>query len=111
MLPDTFRTTRFLLRPVVVGDANAIFDTYAQDEEVARDPHLEARDMMVRMPRPDDPDRPVLIPGNPVKISGMPAVQDRRVPWLGEHTDAVLQEELGLSGAEIEVLRADSVIV
>ncbi len=36
MLPDTFRTTRLLLRPVAVGDAEAIFDTYAQDEEVAR---------------------------------------------------------------------------
>jgi RimJ/RimL family protein N-acetyltransferase len=36
MLPDTFRTDRLLLRPVAVADADAIFDTYAQDEEVAR---------------------------------------------------------------------------
>jgi hypothetical protein len=36
MLPDTFRTTRLLLRPVVVEDTDAIFDTYVQDEEVAR---------------------------------------------------------------------------
>lgn len=36
MLPDTFRTTRLLLRPVAVEDTDAIFDTYAQDEEVAR---------------------------------------------------------------------------
>ena len=36
MLPETFRTTRLLLRPVAVGDAAAIFETYAQDEEVAR---------------------------------------------------------------------------
>ena len=36
MLPDTFGTPRLLLRPVAVGDADAIFDTYAQDEEVAR---------------------------------------------------------------------------
>jgi hypothetical protein len=36
MLPETFRTTRLLLRPVVVGDADAIFYTYAQDEEFRR---------------------------------------------------------------------------
>ena len=36
MLPDTFRTTRLLLRPVAVEDTDAIFDTYVQDEEVAR---------------------------------------------------------------------------
>ena len=36
MLRDTFRTTRLLLRPVAVEDTDAIFDTYVQDEEVAR---------------------------------------------------------------------------
>jgi RimJ/RimL family protein N-acetyltransferase len=36
MLPDTFETARLLLRAIVVADADAIFDTYAQDEEVAR---------------------------------------------------------------------------
>jgi crotonobetainyl-CoA:carnitine CoA-transferase CaiB-like acyl-CoA transferase len=67
--------------------------------------------MMVRIPRADDPDHPVLVPGNPVKISGVPTVVDHRVPWLGEHTAEVLREELGLSSTEIEALRADSVIV
>ena len=36
MLPDTFETARLLLRPVTIVDADAIFDTYAQDEEVPR---------------------------------------------------------------------------
>ena len=36
MPPDTFETARLLLRPVTVGDIDAIFDSYAQDEEVAR---------------------------------------------------------------------------
>jgi RimJ/RimL family protein N-acetyltransferase len=36
MLPETFETARLLLRPVSVVDVDAIFDTYAQDEEVAR---------------------------------------------------------------------------
>ena len=36
MLPDTFDTARLLLRPIAVQDAEVIFDTYAQDKEVAR---------------------------------------------------------------------------
>ena len=36
MLPDTFDTARLLLRPIAVEDAEVIFDTYAQDKEVAR---------------------------------------------------------------------------
>ena len=36
MLPETFETARLLLRPVAAVDVGAIFDTYAQDEEVTR---------------------------------------------------------------------------
>jgi crotonobetainyl-CoA:carnitine CoA-transferase CaiB-like acyl-CoA transferase len=80
------------------------------DEEVARDPHLAARQMLVGMPRTDGVEQPVLIPGNPVKISGMPEIEDHRVPWLGEHTDAVLEAELGLSPQEVADLRAANVV-
>jgi [ribosomal protein S5]-alanine N-acetyltransferase len=34
MLPDTFNTASLLLRPVEMRDVDAIFETYAQDEEV-----------------------------------------------------------------------------
>ena len=36
MLPDTFETARLVLRPVTLVDVDAIFDSYAQDEHVAR---------------------------------------------------------------------------
>src|ERR1700758_4547690 len=36
MLPDTFETARLLLRPVTIMDVDAIFGSYAQDEEVLR---------------------------------------------------------------------------
>jgi RimJ/RimL family protein N-acetyltransferase len=36
MLPDSFETAHLRLRPVAVEDADAIFGTYAQDEEVVR---------------------------------------------------------------------------
>lgn len=80
------------------------------DEEVVRDEHLHARNMLVEMARVDEVEQPVLIPGNPVKISGVPDGPDERVPWLGEHTRQVLQGELGLASAEIDRLYAAGVI-
>jgi crotonobetainyl-CoA:carnitine CoA-transferase CaiB-like acyl-CoA transferase len=80
------------------------------DEEVVVDPHLQARHMLVEMPRTDGVEQPVLIPGNPVKLSGVAEGPETRVPWLGEHTAEVLAAELGLSGAEIDALRADGVV-
>jgi crotonobetainyl-CoA:carnitine CoA-transferase CaiB-like acyl-CoA transferase len=78
--------------------------------EVVADPHVAARDMLVEMPRTDGVEQPVLIPGNPVRMSDVAIGPDVRAPWLGEHTDAVLADELGLSTAKLEVLRASGVI-
>src|SRR3984893_11811944 len=36
MPPDTFEPARLLLRPVTIMDVDAIFGSYAQDEEVVR---------------------------------------------------------------------------
>ena len=80
------------------------------DDEVVADPHVAARDMLVEMPRPDGVDQPVLVPGNPVRISGVAQGPETRVPWLGEHTDEVLQHELGLDPEEVAALRADGVV-
>jgi formyl-CoA transferase len=78
--------------------------------EVVTDPHVAARDMLVEMPRTDGVDQPVLIPGNPVRLSDVAVGPDTRPPWLGEHTDAVLGGELGLSVAELRGLRGSEVI-
>jgi formyl-CoA transferase len=82
----------------------------ATDDEVVADPHLAARSMLVEMPRTDGVDQPVLIPGNPVKLSGVAEGPETRVPWLGEHTDAVLTGELGLTPDQLEALRQANVI-
>lgn len=78
--------------------------------EVVADPHLHRRGMIVEMERTDGVDAPVLIPGNPVKISGVAEVPDVRVPWLGEHTDEVLTAELGLAADELARLRESGAI-
>jgi len=78
--------------------------------EVATDPHVALRDMMVEIDRTDGVDQPVLVPGNPVKMSDVAVGPDRRVPWLGEHTDEVLSTELGLSPNDLAALRNEGVI-
>ena len=74
----------------------------------ANDEHLRRRNMIVEMPRSDG--EPVMIPGNPVKMSAMPEGPESRVPWLGEHTDAVLGEELALDPAQLADLRQRGII-
>ncbi len=80
------------------------------DAEVIADPHVAARAMLVEIPRTDGVGQPVLVPGNPVKMSAVAAGAERRPPWLGEHTAAVLSAELGLTAAEIDALHSDGVI-
>ena len=80
------------------------------DDELVVDPHVALRNMLIELPRPDGVEQPVLIPGNPVKLSDMAEGPETRVPWLGEHTGEVLGEELGLTEAEIEGLRSAGAI-
>ncbi len=79
-------------------------------DEVMADPHVEARHMLVAMERTDGIAEPVLTPGNPIKMEGVPEGPETRVPWLGEHTDAVLSGELGLTPEAIATLRDKGVI-
>jgi crotonobetainyl-CoA:carnitine CoA-transferase CaiB-like acyl-CoA transferase len=77
--------------------------------DVIADPHVAARDMLVAVPRTDGGEA-VLVPGNPVKLSKVAEGPESRVPWLGEHTDALLHAELGLDAVELAKLRASGVI-
>jgi formyl-CoA transferase len=79
-------------------------------QEVIDDPHVAARHMLVAVPRTDDVAEPILVPGNPIKLSNVAEGPETRVPWVGEHTAGVLAAELGLSDDELAALRADGVI-
>jgi crotonobetainyl-CoA:carnitine CoA-transferase CaiB-like acyl-CoA transferase len=82
---------------IVAGPSNTAADLRA-------DPHVAARDMLIEVPRPDGGD-PLLVVGNPVKLSRMAEGPVRRFPGLGQHTDEALRADLGLSQAEIDGLR------
>jgi len=90
--------------------AGLVAGPVATDAEVVADPHLAGRHMLVEHPRTDGVRQPVLIPGLPVKFAEVAEGPETRVPWLGEHTDAVLADELGLSAAELAALRDAGVI-
>jgi formyl-CoA transferase len=94
----------------VLNAAGLVAGPAATDAEVVHDPHLAGRHMLVEHPRPDGVRQPVLIPGLPVKFADVAEGPDTRVPWLGEHTDAVLAGELHLSRQELDALRARGVI-
>jgi crotonobetainyl-CoA:carnitine CoA-transferase CaiB-like acyl-CoA transferase len=77
--------------------------------DVIADPHVAARDMLVEVPRTDG-EPPYLMPGNPVKMTKVAAGPETRVPWVGEHTDEILSQELGLAAADLTRLRDAGVI-
>ena len=94
----------------ILGKANIPAGPVHTATEVIADDHVAQRNMLVEMDRTDDRPDPVLIPGNPVKMSRVSEGPETRVPWIGEHTDDVLISELGLGADELASLRADGVI-
>ena len=71
-------------------------------------PHTIARDMVTSVEHPTAGHVKML--GIPFRFSDTPASIRRAPPLLGQHTEAVLREELGFSDARINELRAEKVI-
>ncbi len=71
-------------------------------------PHAIARDMVTTVEHPTA--GPVKMLGIPFRFSDTPASIRRAPPLLGQHTEAVLREELGFSDTRIAALRAEKVI-
>ena len=93
----------------ILGAAGIAAGPSLSAPQVIADPHVQARHMLVSIPRTDDVAEPVLVPGNPVKLSKMVDGGDTRVPWHGEHTREVLASELGLSESELDKLHDEGV--
>jgi crotonobetainyl-CoA:carnitine CoA-transferase CaiB-like acyl-CoA transferase len=76
--------------------------------EMVADPQLAARDMIATVSHPTAGE--LRLVGNPVKLSDAARRGDRRAPALGQHTDAILIGELGLSADEVRELRTRGVV-
>jgi crotonobetainyl-CoA:carnitine CoA-transferase CaiB-like acyl-CoA transferase len=92
----------FAERGVAAGPSNIA-------EDLAADEHVAARDMLIEVPRSDAAD-PMLVVGNPVKMSHAAEGPITSFPGLGQHTAEVLSETLGLEAPELEALRSNGVI-
>jgi crotonobetainyl-CoA:carnitine CoA-transferase CaiB-like acyl-CoA transferase len=75
--------------------------------QVAVDPHLWEREMLVKMP--DAVAGEMYLPGATIKMSKTPG-RVGYVPVPGEHTDAVLSSILGYDAATLAELRREQVI-
>jgi crotonobetainyl-CoA:carnitine CoA-transferase CaiB-like acyl-CoA transferase len=76
--------------------------------EVLEDPQLDARDMIETVEHVTA--GAVRVLGVPIKLSDTPGAVRRAPPGLGQHTEAILQDDAGLSRDEIEMLRLSKVI-
>ena len=77
-------------------------------EELFADPQLDAREMIAMVEHATI--GPLRALGVPVKLSETPGGVRTPPPTLGQHTDAVLQHDLGLSADAIAALRRQQVI-
>ncbi len=72
------------------------------------EPQARARGMIRRLPHPLAGEVPVV--ANPVRFSVTPTIEPAPPPTLGQHTDEVLRERLGLSAQRIDALRRAGVV-
>ncbi len=85
---------------VPCGPVNSIADVF-------QDPHVQARGMQLEMPHPSLGTVPQV--ASPLRLSASPVEYRTAPPRLGEHTDEVLAETLGLSAEAIQRLRAERI--
>ena len=76
--------------------------------EVFADAHVRERAMVTHWAHPARED--VQLVSSPIKLSATPVRQDLPPPLLGQHTDAVLTDVLGLDAQALATLRQQRVI-
>jgi formyl-CoA transferase/CoA:oxalate CoA-transferase len=77
-------------------------------DEVFTDPQIAARQMIASLEHPSI--GPLRLLGTPVKLSATPAGVRSAPPMLGEHTDAVLVLDVGMTREAVAELRAKGVV-
>jgi crotonobetainyl-CoA:carnitine CoA-transferase CaiB-like acyl-CoA transferase len=76
--------------------------------QVFADPQVQFRNMQLELDHPTA--GKVATVKNPINLSETPLEYDQSAPTLGQHTDEVLSQILGISLANIESLREDKIV-
>ena len=77
-------------------------------DEVFADPQVRSRGARIELPHPLSGTVPLV--ANPIRLSASPVRYERAPPTLGQHTDEVLAQWLGLDDVAIAGLRAREVL-
>jgi len=77
-------------------------------DEVFADPQVRSRGARIELPHPLAGTVPLV--ANPIRLSASPVRYERAPPTLGQHTDEVLAEWLGLDAVAIAGLRGRDVL-
>ncbi|MGH7925602.1 MAG: CaiB/BaiF CoA transferase family protein [Candidatus Binatus sp.] len=80
----------------------------ANVEQVTRDPHLAARNMILHAEHSEFDG--LIVPGSPLKSAGDKDIPTTIAPQLGESTDEVLKSVLGYDSLRLSELRRRSII-
>ncbi|MDF0545115.1 CoA transferase [Sphingobium sp. H39-3-25] len=93
----------------ICGRAGLAVGPIYSAEEIIADPHIRARGSIITL---DDPEtgKPVRMASPAGRFSGFKGEVRHLGPKIGEHTDKILHELLGLSGEKIATLHAKGVI-
>ncbi|MFO7908492.1 MAG: CaiB/BaiF CoA-transferase family protein [Halomonas sp.] len=75
-------------------------------DRVFDDPHVKARELKQLLTHPQSANGKVDLVNNPIRFNGIQMSAQTAPPTLGEHTDSVLKEQLGLDDTQIEGLKA-----
>ncbi len=78
--------------------------------EVFSDPHVKAREMIVEMDHTKTGKASLRLIANPIKMQKTPPSYRLSPPLLGEHTEKILSEKIGLSLDEIKNLKDKGII-
>jgi crotonobetainyl-CoA:carnitine CoA-transferase CaiB-like acyl-CoA transferase len=73
-------------------------------------PQVLARDLTVQIANPLDPQTTLLTLASPIRLSATPVGYRRPPPNLGEHTDEILMEVLGLTTDDLSRFREIGVL-
>ncbi len=80
-----------------------------EQTEVAGDPHVQDREMLVKLPAPDG-EHTATVTGIPIRMSGTPLKLERAIPKLGEHNEEIYGGILGYTLEDLVNLKADGAI-
>jgi CoA:oxalate CoA-transferase len=92
----------------ILTDASVPCAPIANVEEVSRDAHLAARNMILHAEHSSFDG--LIVPGSPLKSAGDRDIPSTSAPRLGEDTDAVLASVLGYDSLRLSELRKRSII-